>query len=298
MIGADDLAFPRLNLASWYLYLAGGVIVLARAVPRRRRHRLDLLHAVLDDVLEQLRRADAGRRLRRRLLVDRDRAQLHRHHPHACACRAWAGSSLPLFVWATYATSLILVLATPVLAITTLLAVAERLFQIGVFDPAHGGDPLLFQHLFWFYSHPAVYIMVLPAMGVVSEIIPCFAQQAHLRLPLHGLRDHGHRGGRLSGLGPPHVRLRPVGGGEPGLLAALASSSRCLRRSRSSTGRRRSTRASSASTRRCSTPSASSACSRSAACRASSSPRSRSTCTSPTPTSSSPISTTSWSAAR
>jgi cytochrome c oxidase subunit 1 len=84
---------------------------------------------------------------------------------------------LPLFVWALYATSLILVLATPVLAITTLLLVAERLFQIGVFDPAHGGDPLLFQHLFWFYSHPAVYIMVLPAMGVASEIIPCFARK-------------------------------------------------------------------------------------------------------------------------
>jgi cytochrome c oxidase subunit I len=84
---------------------------------------------------------------------------------------------LPLFVWALYATSVILVLATPVLAITTLLVVAERLFQIGVFDPAHGGDPLLFQHLFWFYSHPAVYIMVLPAMGVASEIIPCFARQ-------------------------------------------------------------------------------------------------------------------------
>ena len=84
---------------------------------------------------------------------------------------------LPLFVWAHYATSIILVLATPVLAITTLLVVAERLLQIGVFDPAHGGDPLLFQHLFWFYSHPAVYIMVLPAMGVVSEIVPCFARK-------------------------------------------------------------------------------------------------------------------------
>jgi cytochrome c oxidase subunit 1 len=84
---------------------------------------------------------------------------------------------LPLFVWAIYATSLILVLATPVLAITLLLLAAERLFQIGVFDPALGGDPLLFQHLFWFYSHPAVYIMVLPAMGVVSEIVPCFARR-------------------------------------------------------------------------------------------------------------------------
>jgi cytochrome c oxidase subunit 1 len=84
---------------------------------------------------------------------------------------------LPLFVWAIYATSIILVLATPVLAITTVLVVAERLFQVGVFDPAYGGDPLLFQHLFWFYSHPAVYIMVLPAMGVVSEIIPCFSRR-------------------------------------------------------------------------------------------------------------------------
>ena len=94
---------------------------------------------------------------------------------HTMRVPGLAWFKLPLFVWAIYATSLILVLATPILAITTLLAVAERLFQIGVFDPAHGGDPLLFQHLFWFYSHPAVYIMVLPAMGVVSEIIPCFA---------------------------------------------------------------------------------------------------------------------------
>src|SRR3569623_2012569 len=78
---------------------------------------------------------------------------------------------LPLFAWAMYAPSLILVLATPVLAITTLLLIAERLFQIGIFDPAYGGDPLLFQHLFWFYSHPAVYVMILPAMGLVSEVI-------------------------------------------------------------------------------------------------------------------------------
>ncbi len=84
---------------------------------------------------------------------------------------------LPLFVWAHYATSIILVLATPVLAMTMVLIVIERLFQVGIFDPALGGDPLLFQHLFWFYSHPAVYIMVLPAMGVVSEIIPTFARR-------------------------------------------------------------------------------------------------------------------------
>src|SRR5262249_34946883 len=83
---------------------------------------------------------------------------------------------LPLFVWAIYATSVILVLATPVLAMTLLLVALERLAHVGIFDPALGGDPILFQHLFWFYSHPAVYIMVLPAMGVVSEIITCFSR--------------------------------------------------------------------------------------------------------------------------
>ena len=90
---------------------------------------------------------------------------------------------LPLFIWAMYATSLILVLATPVLAMTLMLMGIERIFGVGVFDPAMGGDPLLFQHLFWFYSHPAVYIMVVPAMGVASEIISCFC-----RNPVFGYR--------------------------------------------------------------------------------------------------------------
>src|SRR5438034_9409826 len=86
-------------------------------------------------------------------------------------------SRLPLFVWAHYATSLVMILGTPVVAITLLLAGLERMFHLGFFNPAMGGDPILFQHLFWFYSHPAVYIMVLPAMGVVSEIIPTFARK-------------------------------------------------------------------------------------------------------------------------
>jgi cytochrome c oxidase subunit 1 len=84
---------------------------------------------------------------------------------------------LPLFIWSLYATSIILVLATPVLAITLVLMSLERVFGIGIFDPALGGDPLLFQHLFWFYSHPAVYIMILPGMGVISEIIACFSRK-------------------------------------------------------------------------------------------------------------------------
>src|SRR5205809_4358744 len=84
---------------------------------------------------------------------------------------------LPLFIWSLYATSLILVLATPVLAITLGLLAVERLWGVGIFNPHIGGDPILFQHLFWFYSHPAVYIMILPGMGVVSELICCFARR-------------------------------------------------------------------------------------------------------------------------
>ena len=85
---------------------------------------------------------------------------------------------LPLFIWAQYATALIMILGTPVVAITLLLVVLERTLNIGIFDPALGGDPVLFQHLFWFYSHPAVYIMIVPGFGVVSELIACFSRKA------------------------------------------------------------------------------------------------------------------------
>ena len=84
---------------------------------------------------------------------------------------------LPLFVWAQYATSIVMMLGTPVLAVTILLLGLERIMKVGIFDPALGGDPILFQHLFWFYSHPAVYIMIIPGFGVVSEIIPCFSRR-------------------------------------------------------------------------------------------------------------------------
>ena len=84
---------------------------------------------------------------------------------------------MPLFVWAHYATSLIMILGTPVLAITVLLVAFERVLRVGIFDPTIGGDPVLFQHLFWFYSHPAVYIMVLPGMGVISEIVAAFSRK-------------------------------------------------------------------------------------------------------------------------
>src|SRR6202022_2239881 len=85
---------------------------------------------------------------------------------------------LPLFVWSHYATSLIMVLGTPVIAVTMFMVGVERIFHLGIFDPALGGDPVLFQHLFWFYSHPAVYIMILPAMGVVSEVVSTFSRKS------------------------------------------------------------------------------------------------------------------------
>jgi cytochrome c oxidase subunit 1 len=176
MVGARDLAFPRLNLLSWYLYMAGGLITLTALLlggvdtgwtfytPYSTMFSNSYVVLTLVGVFVT---GFSSILTGLNFIVT----------VHMLRVPGLGWFKLPLFVWAIYATSIILVLATPVLAITVLLAVAERLFQIGVFDPAHGGDPLLFQHLFWFYSHPAVYIMVLPAMGVVSEIIPCFARR-------------------------------------------------------------------------------------------------------------------------
>jgi cytochrome c oxidase subunit 1 len=118
---------------------------------------------------------------------------------------------LPLLVWALYSTSIIQVLATPVLGITLLLLAVEHVLQVGIFDPALGGDPVLFQHFFWFYSHPAVYIMILPAIGVISE------SHSHVfsRKPIFGYRSSRSsdldRPARLPRLGPPHVHERSVG---------------------------------------------------------------------------------------
>src|SRR5918992_3336189 len=91
--------------------------------------------------------------------------------------RGLIGSRLPFFIWSHYATSLIFILGTPVVAITIFLLALERMAHVGIFDPALGGDPVLFQHMFWFYSHPAVYIMILPSMGVVSECVACFSRK-------------------------------------------------------------------------------------------------------------------------
>jgi len=176
MIGAKDLAFPRLNLLSWYIFVAGGIFTLWSVVhggldtgwtfytPYSTTYsNTAVITAGIGIFVTGFSSILTG--LNFIVTIHRMRA------PGLTWFR------LPLFIWSHYATSLIMVLGTPVLAITVLLLVAERAFRLGIFDPALGGDPVLFQHLFWFYSHPAVYIMILPAMGVISELVTAFSRK-------------------------------------------------------------------------------------------------------------------------
>ena len=137
---------------------------------------------------------------------------------------------MPLFVWGIYSTAIIQVLATPVLGITLVLLVLERVFNIGIFDPRIGGDPVLFQHFFWFYSHPAVYIMILPGMAIISELIPTFSRKT-----IFGYRAIAYSSvslalRQLHRVGPSHVRRRPVAAGHRGLLGADVPGRDSLRR--------------------------------------------------------------------
>ena len=176
MIGAKDLAFPKLNLLSWYIFIVGGIFTLWAVVVggvdtgwtfytpySTAASNTNVVATGLGVFINGFSSILTG--LNFIVTVHRMRA------PGLTWFR------LPLFVWSHYATSLIMILGTPVIAITVLLVGAERLFHFGIFDPALGGDPVLFQHLFWFYSHPAVYIMILPAMGVISEIVQAFARK-------------------------------------------------------------------------------------------------------------------------
>jgi cytochrome c oxidase subunit 1 len=176
MCGARDLAFPRLNLLSWYIYVVGGLFTLYAAIaggvdtgwtfytPYSSTYSNTQVTAVAVGVfITGFSSILTG--LNFIVTIHKMRA------PGLTWFR------MPLFLWAMYATSIIMTLGTPVLAITVFLLALEHLFHVGIFSPALGGDPLLFQHLFWFYSHPAVYIMILPSMGVVSEIIACFARK-------------------------------------------------------------------------------------------------------------------------
>ncbi len=177
MIGARDLAFPRLNLASWYIFNLGALFTLYAVAsggvdtgwtfytPYSSLYSnshvvaaaLGIFIAGFSSILTGLN-----------FIVT----------IHTMRAPGMTWFRLPIFVWTHYATSMIFVLGTPVLAITLGLVALERVFHIGIFNPALGGDPLLFQHLFWFYSHPAVYIMVLPAMGVTTELIATFSRKS------------------------------------------------------------------------------------------------------------------------
>jgi cytochrome c oxidase subunit 1 len=176
MIGARDLAFPRLNLLSWYIFVVGGVFTLGALYAGG----VDTGWTFYTPFSTMFSHSNVIIAVAGVFIVGFSSILTGLNFivtVHTMRAPGMTWFRLPLFVWANYATSIILVLATPVLAMTLALLVAERVLHIGIFDPALGGDPLLFQHLFWFYSHPAVYIMVLPAMGVASEIIPCFARK-------------------------------------------------------------------------------------------------------------------------
>ena len=115
---------------------------------------------------------------------------------------------MPLLVWANFSTSLLVVIATPFIAASQFMVLLDRALGFNFFDPANGGDVLMYQHVFWFYSHPAVYIMMLPGFGIISEILAVKSRKADLRLPDDGLLAAGDRRARVHGLGAPHVRLR------------------------------------------------------------------------------------------
>jgi cytochrome c oxidase subunit 1 len=176
MIGAKDVAFPKLNLLSWYIYITGGCFVLYSFATGG----LDTgwtFYTPLSSVYSNsaVTPAVIGIFINGFSSILTGLNFVVTIHTMRAPGMTWF--RLPLFVWAQYATSIIFILGTPVIAITLLLAGLERMFHLGFFNPALGGDPILFQHLFWFYSHPAVYIMILPAMGVISEIIPTFTRK-------------------------------------------------------------------------------------------------------------------------
>lgn len=196
MIGARDVAFPRLNLASWYFYMAGAAVAVCSLffghgapdtgwtfyVPFSIRTGTNVSLAVFGAFLLGFSSMLTGINF------------ITTTHRLRAPGMTWF--RMPLFNWSLYATSWIQLLATPVLAITLVLVILERVFGIGIFDPTKGGDPLLYQHLFWIYSHPAVYIMILPAMGAISEILPTFA-----RRPIFGYKAIAFSSMAIAGVG-------------------------------------------------------------------------------------------------
>ena len=176
MLGARDLAFPRLNLLSWYLYTIGGVIALGAMICGG----VDTGWTFYTPYSSIYSNSNVSLTLVGLFIAGFSSITTGINFIvtiHKMRAPGLTWFRLPLFVWAHYATSVIIVLGTPVVAVTLGLVLTERLLHIGIFDPAIGGDPILFQHMFWFYSHPAVYIMILPSMGIISEVIACFARK-------------------------------------------------------------------------------------------------------------------------
>jgi len=177
LIGAKDVAFPRVNLLSWWFFISGGVLAIVSLftgggpidtgwtfyVPYSIRTGANVSLAVFGVFLIGCSSILTGVNFLTTI--------------HRLRAPGMTWFRLPLFIWSLYATAWIQLLATPIIGITLLLIILERFFGIGFFDPTKGGDPILFQHLFWIYSHPAVYIMILPAMGVIAEILPVFARR-------------------------------------------------------------------------------------------------------------------------
>jgi len=177
LIGAKDVAFPRLNLASWYFFMAGAILAILSLftgggapdtgwtfyAPFSLQTGTNVTLAVFAAFILGFSSMLTGINFITTI--------------HRLRAPGMTWFRMPLFCWALYSTSWIQILATPILAITLVLVMLERLFGIGIFDPTKGGDPLLYQHLFWIYSHPAVYIMILPAMGAITEIMPTFTKR-------------------------------------------------------------------------------------------------------------------------
>ncbi len=176
MIGAKDLAFPRINLLSWYVYMLGGLfgvfVLITGGVDTGWTFYTPFSTTYSNGYVVMTAMAAFINGFSSILTGLNFIVTVHRMRAPGLT---WF--RLPLFVWAHYATSVIMILGTPVIAVTLFLLMLERGLHIGFFDPAYGGDPVLFQHLFWFYSHPAVYIMILPSMGVVSEVISTFCSK-------------------------------------------------------------------------------------------------------------------------
>jgi len=176
-IGTDDVFFPKLNLLSWYLYMLGGLIAIISLfsdgfpdtgwtfyVPFSISTHTNVSSAVFAAFVLGIASMITGLNFITTI--------------HRMRKKEMGWMQIPLFTWSLYATSWVQLLATPVISVTLLLVIIERYFGVGLFDPSKGGDPILFQHLFWMYSHPAVYIMILPGMGVISEIIPVFSRKS------------------------------------------------------------------------------------------------------------------------